>query len=219
VVSEGCVGVVSKRLESCFSGGLVRRGLRIPVSRPTGWSVASLRGCLSELSGDRARATLSLAFELVYEAQACGDPVAFVTGTRSVFYPPDVASVGVDLGGLVVVRVADVSKRLGAAIHLARSGAFGLLVIDLEAKVRVPGAVLTALVGHAQQHEMAVVFLTEKGRGYPSVGSVIRVRAEGCRRKVSGEASHVCQVEILKDKRRGPGFIRREAYCGPDGLC
>ncbi len=210
---------IAEKIQRRFPGVSVSRGIPLSVSRPAGWCLGALRGCLSELSGDRSRATLTLAFELVFEAQAGGEPVAFLSSTASAFFPPDVAATGVDLEALVVVRLADVLKRLRAAVHLARSGAFGLLIIDLDARDRVPAAALTALVGHAQQHDLAVVFLTEKGRGHPSVGSLIAVRAEAVRKKVSGKVRHVCQVEILKDKRRGPGFLRREAYRGPAGLC
>ena len=47
------------------------------------------------------------------------------------FFPPDAAEGGVDLDALLVVRARDLSSMASAADQLARSGAFGLLVVDL----------------------------------------------------------------------------------------
>src|ERR1044071_1231060 len=74
---------------------------------PQRWGLDVLRGRLIELSGRGATATLTIATELVIEAQQAAEPVAWVTLGNTTFYPPDAADSGVDLAALVVVRVLD----------------------------------------------------------------------------------------------------------------
>src|SRR6266404_1707994 len=66
------------------------------------WGLSALRGRLVEISARGASAALTCATELVIEAQAQGEPVAWVTLATGSFYPPDVADSGVDLAALVV---------------------------------------------------------------------------------------------------------------------
>jgi hypothetical protein len=84
-----------------------------------------------ELSGGHAAPLLSLAFVLVADAQRAGEPVAWIQGTDSTFFPPDVARNGVDLNTLTVVRLDSIPARVRAAVRLLRSGAFGLVGMDL----------------------------------------------------------------------------------------
>ncbi len=95
------------------------------------WGLAALRGRLVELSARGATATLTTAMELVVEAQTQREPVAWLTLANGTFYPPDVAECGVDLAALVVVRAPDATAAARAAERILRSGAFGLVVIDL----------------------------------------------------------------------------------------
>src|SRR5688572_7782355 len=97
------------------------------------WSLATLRQRLVEISARGASATLSTAMEIVVDAQTQHEPVAWLTLGNATFYPPDVADCGVDLDALVVVRVPDATSAARAGERLLRSGAFGLLVIDLGA--------------------------------------------------------------------------------------
>src|SRR5437588_2807487 len=94
------------------------------------WGLAALRGRLVEVSARGASAALTAAIEVVAEAQAEAEPVAWITLVDGSFYPPDVAANGVDLAALVVVRVRDVTAAARAAERVLRSGAFGLVVID-----------------------------------------------------------------------------------------
>ena len=80
---------------------------------------------------------------LVLDAQCSAEPVAWVTRPGTTFFPPDVADNGIDLGGLAVVVVPSPTAVLRAADCLLRSGAFGLVVLDLysgsgEPAVEVP---------------------------------------------------------------------------------
>lgn len=181
------------------------------------WGMAALRGRLVEISARGATAALTCATELVVEAQAQGDPVAWVTLASGSFYPPDVAESGVDLAALVVVRVPDALAAARAAERVLRSGAFGLVVIDLDrgtgAELKMP--VQGRLVTLAQAHDAAVVCLTEKSAETASVGSLVSLRAEALR--VRDQREHAVTVRALKDKRRGPGWTQTAKRRGPAG--
>jgi recombination protein RecA len=186
-----------------------------PAPAPT-FERAQLTGRLVELSAQGASATTTAAIGLVRGAQEEGEPVAWIALQRASFYPPDVAECGVDLDALVVVRVADATTAARAAERLLRSGAFGLVVIDLGPGCEVPTAHQGRLVTLAQQHDAAVVFLTEKPTDAASLGSLISLRAEALRRRDG--ARFACAVRALKDKRRGPGWDREEAFRAPAGM-
>lgn len=114
------------------------------------WGLAALRGRLVELSARGATATLTTAMELVVEAQTQREPVAWLTLANGTFYPPDVAECGVDLAALVVVRAPDATAAARAAERILRSGAFGLVVIDLAgASVGAGSSAGSAMVGNA----------------------------------------------------------------------
>ncbi len=207
------------------------RDLAPPVALPR-WGYAQLAGRFVELSGCRGSAVLTLAFGLVREAQQQGDPVAWVSLTRSTFFPPDAAEGGVDLDCLPVVLAPDARAAAWAADQLVRSGGFGLVVLDLggpppgaEAARRIPDPLQQRLVGLAQAHGSAVVALTAKPAEAPSLGSLVSLRAEarrlpGFEPAAEGAAGFPCRLEVrvLKDKRRGPGRVHREVCRGPAGL-
>lgn len=195
------------------------------------WRVATLAGRLAELSSREGAAALTLAFSLVLDAQRAGEPVAWLTADESAFFPPDAAQGGVDLDALVVVRLPAAGQLPRAAEHLARSGAFGLLVLDLGEAARVPVPMQVRLLGLARQHEAAVLFLTRKQGGDASLGSLVSLRAEARQepaapRAATGEdarraavGAFTCTARVLKDKRGGPGWRHVEVCRGPDGLC
>jgi len=194
----------------------VRQGWAVSSRGPTAWRLSSLLGRVGEVSGSRDTATLTLAMRLVREAQRQGEPVAWITPTESTFYPPDVAS-AIDLDALVVVRAPEARTAARAADLLVRSGAFGLVVMDLGANARMPSPVQARLVGLARKHHSAVVCLTEKESSRPSVGSLISIRAEASRAKHE-QGRFLCEARVLKDKRHGPGLRHEEICHGPDGL-
>jgi len=156
---------------------------RDALTKPA-WSLSVLRGRLVELSARGASATLTAATEIVAEAQAESEPVAWLTLATSSFYPPDVADTGIDLAALVVIRAPDILALARAAERCLRSGAFGLVVLDLGAPQ--PGAELSMqiqgrLVTLAQTHDAAVVCLTEKTADTASLGSLVSLRAQALR--------------------------------------
>ena len=193
------------------------RGLAAPEPAPASWTSAALGGCLAELSGTGASASLTLAFSLVHQAQRQGEPTAWITRAESTFFPPDAAESGIDLGALPVLRLAGQRQCLRAAEQLARSGAFELLVIDLGRCLDLPLAAQTRLAGQALAHGTLILCLTMKTEEQPSLGSLVSVRAHA-RRIRRGDGRFTCRVHVLKDKRRGPGWSD-EVWCrGPDGV-
>jgi recombination protein RecA len=225
-------------LSQSFSAGL---------PSPVGdfWGLEPLSGRLVEISGHRASANLTVAFGLVLEAQGKDEPVAWVTLAQSTFFPPDVAESGIDLGRLAVVRVSDGTAACRAVVELTRSGGFGLVVLDLgpgalqeKLETRPPRArpsavvltkagrllkkrggisvpFITKLVGLAQKTSTAVVVLTEKTRESSSLNSLISLRCEARR---SPDKPCEVEIDVIKDKRRGPGRRYREVCRAPAGL-
>ena len=193
------------------------RGLAPPEPAPAAWSSTVLGGCLAELSGTGASPSLTLAFTLVHQVQRLGEPVAWITRAGSTFFPPDAAEGGIDLAALPVMRLPGRRQCLRAADHLARSGAFGLLVIDLGGCLDLPLAAQTRLAGQALAHGTLILCLTVKTDHQPSLGSLVSVRAHAQRiRRADGRFT--CRVQALKDKRHGPGWSD-EVWCrGPDGV-
>ena len=194
------------------------------------WGLPQITGRFVELSGTGATATLTAAFGLVLEAQCRQEPVAWITLSASTFFPPDAAEGGIDLESLAIIRVRDAATASRAANQLVRSGGFGLVVIDLGPKpapgglfektgkseyASIPMPLQTRLVGLAQKHDTAVMVLTEKPAQTGSLGSLVSLRA-AARRSSTGSG---IELEVLKDKRRGPGQVHQETCRGPAGMC
>ncbi len=192
--------------------------LRAADPADTRWSLGPLRGRLVELSARGAVATLTAAVELVIEAQVQSEPVAWITLASGMFYPPDAADSGVDLAALVVVRVPDAVAAARAAERVLRSGAFGLVVLDLAAgPAELSMPIQGRLVTLAQTHDAAVVCITDKTADTASIGSLVSLRADALRERDRDGHFHVT-VRALKDKQRGPGWSWRALRGGPAGL-
>jgi recombination protein RecA len=170
-----------------------------------------------EISGGRASAALTFAFGLAWEAQRRGEPVAWVGPRERVFFPPDAAAAGVDLDGLIVVWAPGAVDVARAADLLVRSGGFGLVVLDLGAGAPLPLAALARLAGLALKHTTAVLCVTEKEPGRPSLGPLVSMRAESDRVGQPG-GRFLCRARVVEDKRLGPGWEHKEVCRGPDGL-
>jgi recombination protein RecA len=192
------------------------RGDALPHARSE-WTFEDIAGRLVELSGDEQTACLTLAFGMVLEAQRHREPVAWITTPKSMFFAPDVAAGGVDLDAVVVVRVPEVRQFGRAADHLVRSGAFGLIVLDFEDKAILSTAAQSRLLGLAQKQQTAFLFLTRKPGDVPSLGSLVALRGH-CRMQRAGEDRFTCELSVLKDKRRAPGWDHAEVCRGPAGL-
>jgi recombination protein RecA len=182
-----------------------------------GWRFSELAGNIIELSGQGATATATLALRLVVEAQGLGEPAAWVTVKGRCFYPPDAEANGVDLDALAVVRVPEVHEVGKAADYLVRSGAFGVVVLDLGAEERLPERQLTRLLGLARKHGTAVLCLTAKPEAVPSLGGLISMRGSVKLARL-GPGEYACELVAVKDKRRPPGWRHKEVWGAPPGL-
>lgn len=196
------------------------------------WTLPALAGRLVELSGRGASATLSLAFSLVRDAQGRQEPAAWVACHGSSFFPPDAAACGIDLENLPVVFTPTAARAARAGERLLRSGAFGLVVLDLAGeRPLLPQALISRLAALADKHDAVVAVLTAKPADQASLGSLVSLRAEARRLAVpQGLAQargrvepqvpgrYACRLEVLKDKRRPPGWTHEELRLGPPGL-
>ncbi|NEV62221.1 recombinase A [Thiorhodococcus minor] len=195
----------------------IRQGLK-RAETPIVWGLDTFIGRFSEISGNEATAALTLAVGLIGEAQQRGEPVAWMTQRQSSFYPPDVAATGVDLGALPVIWTASPLDAARAADLLLRSGAFGLVVMDLGKRHELPLAAQNRLAALAKKHDTALLCLTSKEAHQPSIGSLVSLRAQAARTDRSQQHFR-CEAHIIKDKRLGPGWSHRGLYHGPNGLC
>jgi len=195
--------------------GIHRGPAGTPSSRE--WNLSTLAGRLTELSSPAAGAVLTAAVALVREAQLHGEPAAWITTGLSTFFPPDVAASGVDLDALPVVRSADTRSAIRAADHLLRSGAFGAVVVDLGEHHNIRMSVQSRLAGLAKKHRTALVCLTRKRSDAPSIGSLISIRGEATSSKKTFNR-FAWSIEVVKDKRRGPGWRHAGECRGPEGL-
>lgn len=191
---------------------------RDPLSaRQQTWSLDTLAGRFVELSGAGDSATLTTSAGLIREAQMRGELAAWIGGQGSSFFPRDFAASGIDLEALPVVRVGGLIQAARAADTLLRSGGFLLLIMDLGATRSLPMAAQNRLMGLAQKHHTALVALTGKSqRG--SSQSLVSLRGESGKHR-TGRDCFQCDLHIVKDKRRTPGWSHTEMCHGPDGLC
>jgi hypothetical protein len=191
-------------------------------------------GKLIEISGGAgtgfvARTTLAVA--MLRAAQREGETAAWIQVNPGTLYPPDLRDSGIDLEALAVLHVPQGNGRkahaplLKAAELLLRSGAFGLVVLDM----RINGAQLPSvtsgwagrLLGLARQHESRVLLLTDKQTTADSLGPLVGIRLEP-RRKRQAKGVFSVDLEVLKNKSGTPLQVSDNAHelvCrGPWGL-
>ncbi len=190
-----------------------QRQMQVPT-----WDLPELTGRLTELSARRgATALLSWTADLLWKAQQRGEPAAWVSAHAAPFFPPDFAAVGIDLGALPFIRTKDAAAAARAADKLLRSGAFGLLIVDLGPCALLPAPLLARLLGLARAHDAAVVFVAEERSDATSLSPVVSLRLTTSRRRVAPDR-FACTIEAIKDKRRGPGWTLTQNLRGPAGL-
>jgi recombination protein RecA len=206
------------RMQHLLATGQVRRASAVPRHQaPATWSLVELSGRVVELSGRGATALLTVAVGLVLEAQHKQEPVAWITHPAATVFPPDVARNGIDLGALLFVRVEAAEAMLRAVDHLLRSGAFGLVILDLPARVDVPLSAQVRLAGLAKKHEAALVYLVAGESGMVAASSLVSLRATCHRRRVDA-GRFECALHVSKDKRRGQGWSHVQVFHGAVGL-
>jgi len=202
------------------------------VASPARWSFEALAARVSELCAVGAGASLTAAAWILREAQRLGEPAAWVGAGGSAFYPPDLHDFGVDLAALAVVRVPGAVPAARACEHLLRSGAFGLVVLDLAdvasgsprggsarsaARSLLPPAALTRLAALCRRHHAALICLARGDGEISSLGSFVSLRGRAAA-ATTVDGRHRLEVRILKDKLHGPGWSHTETCRAPDGL-
>jgi hypothetical protein len=155
-------------------------------------------GRLVELSGQAAAgARTTAAVQEVVRLQREGELVAWIQTRGGTFYPPDAAESGVDLASLTVVHVpSSALDAARAAELLLRSGAFGLVLVDLEGMVdaRLPSRALARLHALCRQHDSTVAFLTPPAR--EALGSLVSLRLEPRRIGAHAQLTHELVVPL-----------------------
>ena len=202
---------------------------------PARWERAALNGILTELVGGPRSANVSVASRLIFQAQTAGEQVAWVATHRDVFFPPDIAAAGVDLAALPVVwtedgpaadgpaeePVATGRRHAGRAVRTAeqllRSGAFGLIIIDLAKNLTLDAAGQGRLLHLAEHNDAQVLIIRRKREDGAYSGSLVTVRVESSREQI-GPGRFRCTITNTKDKREGPGWTTSEEFDGPPGL-
>jgi recombination protein RecA len=197
----------------------LRRVERLPV----GWSCAALAGRFTELSSLGAGSALTVALGLIHQVQQQGEPAAWIAADKALFYPPDVAAGGVDLAALAVIRASGAQAAARAADKLLRSGAFGAVILDLGANAHVPMPLQSRLAALAQEYQSLLLCLTQKPPECASLSALVSLRGQAQRDPMAWTQKHeyayLCRVQIIKDKRSGPGWLHEEVCRAAPGLC
>ena len=148
-------------------------------------------------------------------------------------YPPDLEQSGIDLESLVVIHVprdkgsnarAPNASRgayglCRAAEMLLRSGAFGLVVVDLTEGAPPSGseAWQGRLLALARQHASPVVLLTDKPAHADSLGTLVGLRIEPQRAR-EAPGRFTIDPQVLKNKSGAPLDLPSPGYRGPWGV-
>lgn len=193
---------------------------------PDHWNLSALAGRLCELVHDGQTSRLSFTASLLREAQEQGQPTVWIHTGGGIFYAPDLATGGIDLTALPVISAPHGVAAARAADHLLRSGAFGLVIVDLGPHCDLPAGMQARLAGLVRHHQSTLVFLTRpmasrRPGGQPaagSLGALVSLRARGAL-LTDRPGQFRCTLTATRDKRHGPGWTREEVRRGPAGLC
>ena len=180
------------------------------------------RARLVEVSGRHACARTTTAVSCVIQAQAQGELVAWVQPKDGSLFPPDLETAGVDLDSFIAIHVPRHAGPFGlvrAAEWLARSGAFGLTVIDLTDALP-PGSSINwqgRLQGLLRQHEGRILLLTSSAYEDPSSGPLVGLRVEPQRGPLQEDRFEV-HTQVLKDKIGLDAELATSSSIAPAGL-
>jgi len=180
------------------------------------------RARLVEVSGQHACARTTTAVSCVIQAQARTELVAWVQPKDGGLFPPDLETAGVDLDSFIAIHVprhAGPFALVRAAEWLARSGAFGLTVIDLTDALP-PGSSVNwqgRLQGLLRQHEGRILLLTSSAYEDPSSGPLVGLRIEPRRGPLHDDQFEV-HTRVLKDKVGLDAELATSSSSAPAGL-
>ncbi len=179
-----------------------------------------LRGRLTELSGAQHSAQMSLVAHWIRQVQEQGQVAAWVHCPPCLLYPPDLADAGIDLDRLLVVHVPAPHAITRAGDLLLRSGALGLLLLDMRQQRPADRGWTNRLLSLAHKHESRVVCLTSSPQNRDSLSSLVGLRVEArLAWEEKSEGGHFSlSMVVLKDKRGNPQRRFEEVCRGPLGL-
>jgi len=158
----------------------------------------------------------------VIGAQACGELVAWVQLKDGALFPPDLEAAGVDLDSFITIHVprhAGPFALVRATEWLARSGAFGLTVIDLTDALP-PGSSVNwqgRLQGLLRQYDGRILLLTSSAYEDPSSGPLVGLRIEPRRGPLHADRFEI-HTHVLKDKVGFATEISSMNPIAPSGL-
>jgi recombination protein RecA len=170
-----------------------------------------------------ASARTSTAVAVLRHVQALGETAAWIQRSQGPLFPPDLHEAGIDLDALVVVHVEGAQPRVGqckAAELLLRSGAFGMVVVDLEGDAAGSPAMtawLGRMLGLARQHDSRVLLLTEKPTHADSLGTLVGLRVEPHRR-CDARGSFFVEHHVIKNKSGAALGTEAMPFRHPDGV-
>ena len=222
----------------------LRLGPMPTPSKEDMWSPGALSGRLVEIFAAKASAALTATLSLVARAQFEGERVVWISSRESCFFPPDAEMGGVELPALAVVRLQDPGDIPATADKLVRSGAFGMVVMDMSPSPtgRRRGEVRGArLAGLARKHDTVVIALTDERTSLAPLGPMVSLKGEARRtsppapltsppaplqlnagegRGGSGkiEVKWGVEIKIVRDKQGAPGWSHVEYCRAPAGL-
>lgn len=204
-------------MNALFSIADVHRARRFLREGRRGFDYLGLRGQVTELASSRGYAGVTQAVELIAQAQAHGEPVAWIGSSSSLFYPPAARGWELDWSALALIQLQGVYETGRAADRLLRSGGFGLVIVDLVAQGSLPAPLLGRLHRLSKTHECALVFLTCKKEGEPSLSALIPLRVQVCWRAIDPWRL-LAHIEVVKDKSGGRRDRFERTYDGPLSL-
>lgn len=125
------------------------------------FSILPLLGRLTEVTAHRNTPWLTLLCRLLLDTQSHEEPAIWVASIpEKVFYPPDFQKNGVNLSLLPVVFAPDNQGAGRATEKLLRSGTFALIIVEVQAPVLLPDAIMGRMVTLAAKSRTAVVLVS-----------------------------------------------------------
>ena len=176
------------------------------------WTFSSLGGEVIEMPSGPMTCAISFAGDLILSAQTIGEPCAWVYATKSIFFPPDFDTLGVDLNALALIKVDSAQKAAYSAERLIKSGGFGCVVVDLPRESWFSVALQKRIANYVRKERACVLYLIQstEGEDYERLGSSTSIFAESA---PLGDRTHRLRLrkkgrrfECIKERDGTPGL-------------